>query len=249
MGLSCASCSYDNDPTRVYCHNCGAKIERGASAPAPPTGFTHPTDVAETQQFRAPLPWGAYFGFLFRLCLLAAFFAVVALALLPPVDVPPFVAADESVAQRLSGLVSDASSAESPRSFAIPATDLQKWLASAVSLRPSGGIIPLKPRRVYAVPLEGRLRLGLELVLPVPYSLFMQGEYVPVKTGNGYTLQPAGYSIGRLPLPLFLGHLVESRFGGLRDALLVPLSQMAKASRVEIAPQSVSFRWPGAQSP
>jgi hypothetical protein len=72
---------------------------------------------------------------------------------------------------------------------------------------------------------------------------------VPVRAGAGYILQPAGYAIGRLPLPVLLGYPVERQFDGLRNALAVPLGQLAKASFIEITPESVSLRWSGSESP
>lgn len=201
------------------------------------------------KRLRAPLPWAKYFGFLLKLCILAALLASIALALLPPRNVPPPVTGDESVAQRLSGLVRDASEADSARSFAIPSIDLQKWLASVVQLKSSGGLLTLDPRRFYATPSNGNLRLGLELALPAEYSVFLEGEYMPIRAGNGYSLQPLRYSIGRLPLPVLLGYPVERQFNGLSEALAVPLAQLARASFIEIAPDQISLGWPGAQRP
>ncbi|MFM8458319.1 MAG: hypothetical protein ACKOB0_05160, partial [Chthoniobacterales bacterium] len=105
------------------------------------------------------------------------------------------------------------------------------------------------PRRVYVVPSNGRFRLGLELGLPAEKAVFMEAEYVPVRAGSGYTLQPAKYRIGRLPLPAFLGYPVERQFGGLREALAVPLGQLATASFIEVGPETVSLRWPGTRNP
>ncbi|MFM8459652.1 MAG: zinc-ribbon domain-containing protein, partial [Chthoniobacterales bacterium] len=28
--MHCAGCGYENDATRVYCHNCGSKLEGGS---------------------------------------------------------------------------------------------------------------------------------------------------------------------------------------------------------------------------
>jgi hypothetical protein len=248
MGIRCSSCGFDNDATRVYCHNCRGKLERGGVTP-PPTGFTHPTDAAKMKRPRTAIPWGKYFGFFLKLCILAALAAALVLALMRPDNIPEPVAGDEDLAQRLSGLVTDASGAGSARSFAIPASDLQRWLASVVRLQGSSGTLALDPRRIYFVPSNGRIRLGLELGLPWAASLFMEGEYVPVRAGAGYILQPAGYAIGRLPLPVLLGYPVERQFDGLRNALAVPLGQLAKASFIEITPESVSLRWSGSESP
>ncbi len=249
MGIRCASCGYDNDPTRVYCHSCGTKLERGAVVAPPPTGFTHPTDVVKMKRARAGLPWAKYFAFLLKLCAVGFLLGAVVLALLPPRNLPPAVPGDEGVAERLSGLISDASEADSARSFAVPAADLQRWLAAAVKFQGTTGVLALDPRRIYLVPSNGRFRLGLELGLPAEKAVFMEGEYVPVRAGNGYTLRPAKYCIGRLPLPVFLGYPVERQFDGLKEALAVPLGQLAKASFIEVGPETVSLRWPGRQSP
>ena len=249
MGIRCTACGYDNDPTRVYCHNCGGKLERGGTAPPPPTGFMHPTDAVKMKRPRAPMPWGKYFGFFLKLAVLAAVVAAVVLALMRPDYVPAAVEGDEHVAERISALVTDASTAASARSFAVPVTDLQRWLASAVKFQGTSGVVSLDPRRIYLVPSEGRFRVGLELGLPAERSVFMEGEYVPVRSGEGYTLQAVGYSIGKLPVPVALGYPVERQFAGLRDALDVPLGQLAKASFIEIAPESVTLRWSGSQNP
>ena len=249
MGIRCASCGYDNDPTRVYCHNCGKKLERGAAVAAPPTGFTHPTDAVKMRRPRAAFPWGKYFAFLLKLCVVGFLSGAVVLALLPPRDLPPAVAGDEDVAQRLSGLVSDASEADSARSFAVSTADLQRWLAAAAEFQGTSGVLALDPRRIYLVPSSGRFRLGLEFALPAEKAVFMEGEYVLVRSGNGYTLEPSKYCIGRLPLPAFLGYPIERQFDGLKEVLAVPLGQLAKASFIEVGPETVSLRWPGRQSP
>lgn len=249
MGIKCTGCGYDNDPTRVYCHNCGGKLERGGAPSPPPTGFTHPTDVVKMKRPRAALPWGKYFGFLLKLGLLAAVIAAVVLALMRPENIPAPVDGDENVAERISALVSDASGADSSRSFAVPVADVQRWLASVVKFRGTSGVVALDPRRVYLVPSDGSFRVGLEMCLPAEKSVFMEGEYVPVRDGAGYSLQPVGYSIGKLPLPVALAYPVERQLAGLRDALAVPLGQLAKASFIGIAPDSVTLRWSGSENP
>lgn len=243
MGLHCASCGYENDPTRVYCHSCGTKLERVASASPPPTGFTHPTDVLKMKKPRAPLAWGKYFGALAKLAVLGGLATAVVLALLPPYDIPPPVAADEGLSARLTGLLEDASSAAEPRAFALPAADINRWLVSGVALPGVDAPFKLRARRLYAVPGRGDLRVGLELVLPGAGHLFVEGDYAPVRKPGGYTLQPRRYSIGRLPLPVLLGWPVQKQMDGLAEALATPLGQFARASHIGIDPESVALRW------
>jgi len=217
-------------------------LERG-NVSAPPTGFTHPTDVAKMKKPRQPVAWGRYFSALFKLALLALIAAAVVLALLPPHDVPAPVEPDENLASRLSGLLDDASSSTEARAFGLPAEDINRWLVSSVALQSSGGSMQLKPERLYAVPGNGQMRVGLEVVLAGAGHIFFEGDYEPVREGNGYTLEPRRYSVGRLPLPVLLGWPVQKQLDGLAQALSGPLGQLSRASYIGVSPEMVTLRW------
>ena len=248
MGLRCANCGYDNDPTRVYCHSCGTRLERGGQSAAPPTGFTHPTDVAKMKKPRQPREWGKFFASLLRFLILAALIGAVVLALLPPRDVPAPVAPDETLAGRLSALVAASAEADGTRAFSIPAGDINKWLVTSVVLREQpDSLVKLKPERIYAVPGDGDLRVGLQAKLPVGPSLYFEGLFVPVPEGDGSGLKARIFSVGRLPLPSVAGLLVQRQFAGLASELSGPLAQLARASHIGITPETVTLRWSGRQ--
>ncbi len=242
MSLHCAACGYDNDPTRVYCHSCGAKLERGASMAPPPTGFTHPTDVLKAAKKRSPFAWRPALTALVRLVILGGMIWAVVLAFLPPHDLPAPVPPDQAVAERLSALVADSSSADGTRAFAVPAADVSTWLASTVTLEAGDG--GLKPERVYFVPRQGYFRLGLETTVPMGLRLYFEGVYAPVRDADGgSTLAAKRLSIGRLPLPPVLDLLVRKQFESLRSALEVPLGQLAGADEITVSPDSINLRW------
>jgi len=246
MGLRCSNCGYDNDPTRVYCHSCGTRLERGAQTPAAPTGFTHPTDVAKMKKPRQPREWGKFFSAFLRFAILVALVAAVVLAFLPPQNVPAPVAPDETMAGRLSALVADSAEANGTRAFTIPAADVNKWLATSVVLKEQpDAVVRLKPERLYAVPGHGDLRVGLQAKLPIGPSLYFEGLFVPVPEGEGTGLKTRGYSVGRLPLPSFAGLLVERQFAALAGELSGPLAQLARASHIGVTPETVTLRWSG----
>lgn len=247
MGLRCTSCGYDNDPTRVYCHSCGVKLEHGAGAVSPPTGFTHPTELMKRKQPRRQVAWGRYFGALVKLALLAGVVAVVALALAPPREVPEPVEPDERLAMRLGSLVRDASAARDARAFAVPSEDVQVWLVSSVQFAENPGTARLQPQRVYAVAGDGELRVGLEALLMGAWNVFFEGDYVPVRTAEGYSWQARRYAIGRLSLPPVLGWPVERQLEGMREALAATLGQLERASYIGVNPESVTLSWPGTE--
>ncbi len=246
MGLNCSSCGYDNDPTRVYCHSCGTRLERGGQAPPAPTGYMHPTDVAKMKKPREPFAWGRSVVGIVRLFVLAGLAVAVVLALLPPRDLPVAVGPDTALAGRLTSLVAASAQAGGVRSFSVPAADINTWLVSSVVLQPqSEGMVRLDPQRVYAVPGQGNVRVGLETKFPVGPRLYFEGCYAPVAEGNGIALVPRSFSLGRLPLPAVAGILFRRQFGSLVDALAGPLGDLSAASSIVITPQSVTLRWSG----
>lgn len=246
MGLSCASCGYDNDPTRVYCHRCGKRLERGAQAPPAPTGFMHPTDVAKMKKPREPVAWGRYFGGLARLLFLAGLVGVAVLALLPPHDLPVEVAPDTALANRLTSLVAASAEADGERSFSVPAADINTWLVSSVVFKPpAGGIVSMDPQRVYVVPGRGDARVGLEMKLPAGLLLYFEGCYAPVSAGGGTGLVARDFSVGRLPLPSLTGMLAQRQFDSLAGVLAAPLRNLAAAASIDITPETVTLRWSG----
>ena len=243
MGLPCTACGFDNDPTRVYCHSCGVKLDRVATTPPAPIGYTNPTDILKSNPKRAPVNWGGFFGLFAKLALLSASAAAVYLVLLPPLGLPAPVKADAALARRLSSLAADSSFAASPRGFGVSSADLNQWLVSSVQLQGEGGTFSLRPERVYAVPGDGSIRIGLETALPGAGRTWFEGDFVPVRIGGSYTLRPRAYSLGRLPVPVPLGWFVANQLAGLREALRAPLENLAAASDIKVKPNSVSLRW------
>lgn len=245
MGLRCASCGYDNDPTRVYCHNCGQRLNRDSVMTPPPTGFTHPTEVAATHKPRPTVAWGRSFVALARLLVLVGLIAVLVLAFVPPKDVPSPSVPDSDLAMRLSGLVADSSMASGARAFGVPAADLNTWLVSSVAFEQPSSPMALRPVRVYAVPGEGVLRVGLECLLPFGFPIYFEGLYAPEKRAGRYRLDARHLSLGRLPLPSFAGLLVSRQFDGLAASLSGPLEDITRASFIGITPQTVTLQWSG----
>jgi hypothetical protein len=214
-----------------------------ATTPPAPTGYTHPTDILKAKARRAPVNWGGFFGLFAKLALLSASAAAVYLVLLPPLGLPAPVKADAALARRLSSLAADSSFAASPRGFGVSSADLNQWLVSSVQLQGEGGTFSLRPERVYAVPGDGSIRIGLETALPGAGRTWFEGDFVPVRANGSYTLQPRAYSLGRLPVPVPLGWFVANQLAGLREALRAPLENLAAASDIKVKPNSVSLRW------
>jgi hypothetical protein len=191
------------------------------------------------------LPLGAYLSALFKLVVIGGLCAALVLALMEPTDVPAPVTANDALAGRLSDLVADASSAGDTRAFGIPAADVNQWFVSSVKFEAPDSPMQLRPERVYAVPGDGVVRVGLVAGLPWWGKLYFEADYAPEQEGKGYTARARRFSIGRLPVPAVAGWAVERQFAGLAEALAGPLGQLAGASFIGISPETVSLRWSG----
>lgn len=242
MGLACLSCGYENDATRVYCHKCGLRLERKSMA-APPTGFTPAAEITAARTRKPSIPWGSYFAAMVKLLILGVVASAVVVAVLPPPNIPPRLASDESLANRLNGLIEDSAGAAGARAFSVSAVDAGVWLATMVRMPTGSETSLLKPERLYLVPGEGEALVGLECALPLGLKVYFEGVYAPETTGGGTTLVPRRYSVGRLPLPGVTGHLVQRQFDGLASALQVALRPLSQASQIIVTPQAITLRW------
>lgn len=252
MSYPCTHCGFENDPTRVYCHNCGEKLERSSeeASTALPGGFTPPQErlrvkrrwhLKETLQL-----WMSRFYALIKFAVFAALVLMLVQALRAPDDWPKFVEPDLVRAERLTEMLQSAASSPGAVAFKWPAEDVAVWFASVIQFKSSENSYSLRPRGAFALLGDGVLQVGLDTVFPIgSFPVFFKAEYKPVRQLGGYTLEPVGYSIGRLILPSYLGWPVQVQFNGMAEALSAPLSNLAKASEIEITPAAVRARWPG----
>lgn len=252
MSHSCAHCGFENDPTRVYCHNCGEKLERTSEAAptALPGGFT-PPQVRSASRKRISLGAliGLWFGRFYALVKLAVFAALVLMivqAFRAPDGWPEPVAPDENRTELLTEIMQTAAKSKGSVAFKFSADDVARWFATTVHFKEAQGALALRPVNAHALPGDGVLRVGIKTMLPVgEVPLFFSAEYKPVRKPGGYTLEPTGYAIGRLILPPYLGLPAQAQFKGLADALSPPLALLAKASDIKVEPDAVSIRWSG----
>src|SRR5688572_27548099 len=87
--LVCAQCGYENEPERVYCHNCGTKLDRSV---LPRDTVTQQETIAETRRrirrMTNPGKFGAYFKSLINVLIWAAIVAAIIQFVKPPANIP-----------------------------------------------------------------------------------------------------------------------------------------------------------------
>ncbi len=193
--LTCAQCGYENEPERVYCHNCGTKLDRSilpketvsqqenlAAARRRIRKMTNPGQgMAVVKTFIQTLVW-------------AALVAIIYLLLSPPRDLP--TKEQESGANVISGDIESA--VENPASTALQFTqaDISSHLRGRI--KGKAGIIPgSELKRAYGKLNEGKITIGLEQSL-WGYPLYPSVEYRVSVDGGKWKAEKAGFRLGRL---------------------------------------------------
>src|SRR6266568_2439636 len=80
--LTCGACGFANEPERVYCHNCGAKLDRSLLPVVEEDKKEESADAARKRIKRMTNPAGYSFGQLLKSLIFVLFWAVLAAAII-----------------------------------------------------------------------------------------------------------------------------------------------------------------------
>jgi len=236
--LLCPECRRENEPERIYCHDCGARLDRTVLAKAVPKG----EDAKETQRRLRTLldPQRAKMRLLFfkvsKLILGALAAAAVVQMLLPP-DVPPRAKSGEFPPQINLDLENAAMNHNAPP-LRYTEAQVNAYLGSALKSKQAALSKVLQFERATVGFDESVCRITAERSL-FGFSLFT-GTSSTVTLDNG-TLKSAnnGGKIGRLPIHPLVMKYADPIFADLWTALDRERKSVAKMSAIEFHPQAV----------
>ncbi len=246
---TCGSCGFENDPTRVFCQNCGAKLEAAPQAPSrqspQPYRYTDRSTAPVRRQGSLALLGGALIREILLIGVLAALAAALLLTVMSPDGIPESTVGRASVASVLAADIQAARENVYPRSMEITQADANNFLVSRVtSAGEGGGVLSARFERAFVVFGNATLTLGVQQnVRQLP--VFLQLEFRPVSKPPGTTLQLTGGSIGRLRVPGIVLPFFAKTFVPVTDALTAPLEWFGAANEVVLAPGVATARWPG----
>ena len=207
--LVCKECGFENEPERVYCHQCGAKLDRSLLPPEALSPKEDPEEVRRRLRRMANPPGAGVKLTMRRLLsslLLGAVFAAVVLACLPPRDSAPPPAEQVENARLLSAELEDASAAPGPpRRLVFPEAVVNAYLAANVSpRRVNAGAPAYLPsfERVYVRFLDGNVCRVTQQLSMFGLPLYTTCDYRPLARPDGrLTAEPGAGALGRMPLP------------------------------------------------
>jgi hypothetical protein len=192
--LKCAQCGYENEPERVYCHNCGTKLDRSLLPKETVSRqeslkatrrrvkkMTNPgRGLAELKTGLSVLAW-------------AALIAAVYLLLSPPGQLPS--PQKEAEATLISVLISDAVDARQAASLSFTEADVSQHLRSRVK---GASVIPgMTFKRAYGALGEGTITMGIQQEL-FGYPIYSTVEYRLTNQAGEVRAERIGQFFGRL---------------------------------------------------
>jgi hypothetical protein len=236
--LICPECRRENEAERIYCHDCGARLDRTALAKEAPKG----EDVVETRRRLKSMldPQRARMRLIFfkvsKVILGALVLAAVIQMILPP-DVPPRPKTGDFPPQ-INLDLENATMNHGQAPLQYTEAQVNAYLGSALKSKQAALSGFLQFERAIVAFDESVCRITAERSL-FGFSVFTAtSNKVSVQNGT-LTASNIGGSIGRLPVHPMLMKYADFLFGDLWTALDRERKSVAKMNAVEFHPQAV----------
>jgi hypothetical protein len=239
--LICPECRHENELERIYCHNCGARLDR-TGVIKQKTAASEPDETQKRLQRLFDPKRGRWKGAASRLTKTvggALCLAAVIVMLLPP-DFPPEVKNYDFAPMINMDLVS-ASSSRRTAPLVYSEAQVNSYIAATLRRKDSPahqGIFPLL--RVLVEFREGicairiqRQFFGLPVYAANCYQVTIDGGKINAVTSSSH--------IGRMPVHPTLAKATNLLFQKVWDALSRERSSVAKTAAIEFHAQSVAL--------
>lgn len=247
--LLCRQCNFENEPERVYCHNCGAKLDRSL-LPAEATRREDPVVVQQRLRKMTNPRRGAGKRVLKNLIaalLVAALLAFVFQAGRPPDGVPnlsqdavygaPMIYDDMDAALETGGA----------HRLAYTADQVNAFLQYSVRGKEQSYLgIPVKFERMFVHFSEGTCRVFIQESL-FGYSLFANAAYTVQIQGGKIVSKNTGGGLGRVALPVYGGKGIGLIFGPVWAVTDRDQKMVARMSSIAFHKDTVEMSTGGAR--
>lgn len=232
--LPCKECGYVNEPERVYCHNCGAKLDRSV-LPKEEQLRREAPERARKRIMRMANPGGSWIKSALFNTLKALAYGVVAAAVIvafrTPEGAPPEKA---GLSEHIVGSeLSDTVNSRTPRTVRFTQNDINYFLSSG-RLKKDSSVPGVEFKRAYVVFLPGNCQVGIEKSLFGLPIYFGTTYRVEANAGVFIAANVAG-NIGRLPIhPAIMKWLGPLLFKNLGEAMKTELDEVKQAQALRV---------------
>jgi hypothetical protein len=240
--LLCKQCNFENEPERVYCHNCGAKLDRTL---LPPEAIRREDPQAVQDRVRSvvrPRRVAAVPVLRNLLISLAAAAVLAALFLIfKAPEVPPRLSDEAAMtAPPISDNLEELVESPSPRRLTFTQEQVNGFLQATLRAKDESTYgITAKYERTFVRFQEGLCRVTVQEAFFGHPFYFSTTDAVEIRGGRLIT-HPAAGSIGSLPIPGKLMPMVEKALSPVWAALDTYKKQVARLGSIAFQKGTVS---------
>ena len=235
--LVCPECQRQNEPERIYCHDCGARLDRSALAKVAPKGEDPKQTQRRLRQLLDPgrLKMRLMFFKISKLILGACALAVLIQMLLPP-EVPERVKSIEL--QQINLDLENASTSHDAAPLQYTEAQVNAYLVNVARSKQAALSKLLQFERALVNFDEGVCRITAERSL-FGFSVFHAISYNVTLQNGTLIASNNGGSIGRMPIHPMIMKFGDILFSDLWTALDREKKSVSKMGAIEFHPKTV----------
>lgn len=235
LTLTCSACSFVNESERVYCRNCGAKLDRSVLPRPEETKVRESMERTRREVKKMTNPGGGNWAKVpktaIRVCIWAALVALLVQALRPPEGVP---AANAELSSRmLATEIASIQSTSVAKQIMVTEQDANTYLRILQTKAGSSLFRGVTFKRAFVNFEPGTCRLGVEQSLWGQPAYYSTTYFLEVRDGR-FMATPISASIGRVSIHPRLLMGAELAFKGLSQALSRERDFMNKMQAVTV---------------
>ena len=242
--LICPECRHENEPERIYCHNCGARLDRSGLAAADKPAQEGATQAHQRLRKMFDPQRGKLRRTFFNACKLVL--AACAAASIIEMVLPPEVLAPNTVglSSQINFELENASLYHRPSQLQYTQDQVNAYLGFTLKSKQKALDKPLLSfKRAFVAFREGACDITVERSL-FGYSLYSRASYrVAVNEGKIAASNNGGW-IGRLPIYPQIMQFADIIFADLWSALDRERKLVAKMAGMELHDGSVTLTTP-----
>lgn len=258
--IQCPSCGYENDATRIFCHNCGVRLprteeqikekaEQNRQATEEAKKVLRKGHKRAKQRSFKDLLASAVHS-LITVAIYAAFAAAVILAFRAPDHLPPPGAPNIQLIQAGEKQIANASRPGFQGTISTSQEQINDYLASKniIQSRAGFGLLNAEIQRLFVVLEQGDFVLGLEYSL-MGIPVFLTTTFGIIGPSGDFSLEVLHGSIGRLPVHPNLFERFLRWYAPIAEAMHGQLKILSEAESISITPGDIKIIWARAQKP
>lgn len=238
ISLTCPECRHENEPERIYCHDCGAKLDRSALAKLAPKEEKPQETHARLKSMFDPQGVKLRQNFFKTSKVILGALATAALIqmLLPP-DLPPRIKS-VGLSSQIGLDLENASRSPGGPALRYSEEQVNAYLAGAFKSKQAALSSFLNFERAVVRFEEGICRIAIERSL-FGFPIYTSVTYGVTLQDGAMVTQNRGGSIGRLPIHPLLMQFSAPLFSPIWTALDRERKSLSKMGGVEFHPQTV----------